>query len=418
MAWFFCLGLGEGISQAAFLGLALSVVGVSIKQRRLCADLKHLWQQQDIKLLILLVAWLLFSAFMSPYGWPRLSHLSKLWSMLSFVVTWWAIDLLGPSSEQAKIRAVWAFFCMLAVASVFGLLQHRYGFEQVAQLLHIPPERQIIEVPPHSGHIAATGFYFNRLKFAYVLLIGLSFLWCFLVTRFLSANRLSLNTLGILILFLLLFVTLFFTYTRAYLLAFAGAAFVFSLWIFKMYSFEYKKKRRVLFVLGVFLLTITTIVLFIPSVKLRMQSITSAESLSDRLFIWQRAFTMFFEHPFLGVGYGQYDKACQSYYNALNPHFEMRTAAHNQWLTFLVEAGPIALVLWCVWWYQLLKNLLSQKLKSGLVFKNADFNLGLMIMGVVLLSSFVHDPFFQHVSTMAVMGSLALSRASWRFSSC
>ena len=75
----------------------------------------------------------------------------------------------------------------------------------------------------------------------------------------------------------------------------------------------------------------------------RVKSITSTtnNSNNERLFIWQSAYTMFKDHPVLGVGLGQYKDNYQQKYILPQAKEPYLTHAHNNFLQMLAENGII-----------------------------------------------------------------------------
>jgi O-antigen ligase len=81
--------------------------------------------------------------------------------------------------------------------------------------------------------------------------------------------------------------------------------------------------------------------------------ITSANyALVERLAHWQAAVNMATEHPWLGVGFGNYEVAYPMY-RLINWKFPLGHA-HNYYLNVLAETGIIGLISYCVLWTGLL----------------------------------------------------------------
>lgn len=78
----------------------------------------------------------------------------------------------------------------------------------------------------------------------------------------------------------------------------------------------------------------------------RVKSITSTTNRSnnERLLIWQSAYTMFRDHPVLGVGLGQYKDNYQQKYILPQAKEPYLTHAHNNFLQMLAENGIIGFV--------------------------------------------------------------------------
>jgi O-antigen ligase len=81
-----------------------------------------------------------------------------------------------------------------------------------------------------------------------------------------------------------------------------------------------------------------------PGVRGRFATAFSSRSNSDRVFLWARAGEIIRDHPFLGVGFANYPRICDRYYDRVDPKFPMRTWAHNLELSTLAEMGPLGLL--------------------------------------------------------------------------
>jgi O-antigen ligase len=81
-----------------------------------------------------------------------------------------------------------------------------------------------------------------------------------------------------------------------------------------------------------------------PAVRARFATAFSASANPDRIFIWSRALEIIRDHPLHGVGFANYPLILGPYYDRVDPHFFMRTWAHNLELSTLAEMGPLGLV--------------------------------------------------------------------------
>ncbi|MCG8604268.1 O-antigen ligase family protein [bacterium] len=79
--------------------------------------------------------------------------------------------------------------------------------------------------------------------------------------------------------------------------------------------------------------------LYVPEMAERILSTSSADTTGGgRLLIWEGAFNMIKDHPFTGVGYGQFMKV----FNKFQPHFPP-VVCHNSYLSIAAETGIITL---------------------------------------------------------------------------
>ena len=74
----------------------------------------------------------------------------------------------------------------------------------------------------------------------------------------------------------------------------------------------------------------------------------SGHSLVQRFAFLNAAFHIYHAHPVFGVGTGDLNREFAAAYEAIDSPLQLpfRLRAHNQYLTYLISGGPIALVLW------------------------------------------------------------------------
>ncbi|HEY6912759.1 MAG TPA: O-antigen ligase family protein, partial [Myxococcales bacterium] len=95
--------------------------------------------------------------------------------------------------------------------------------------------------------------------------------------------------------------------------------------------------------LGALLAGLGAVTLLHPGVRARLLTAFSGAANSDRVFIWARAKEIIADHPLRGIGFANYPHVCGAYYDRVDPHFVMRTWAHNLELSTLAELGPVGL---------------------------------------------------------------------------
>ena len=78
----------------------------------------------------------------------------------------------------------------------------------------------------------------------------------------------------------------------------------------------------------------------------RLATITNTkyQSNTERLLIWNSAYTMFKDHPVLGVGLGQYKDNYQKKYISPKAKEPYLSHAHNNFLQMLAENGVVGFV--------------------------------------------------------------------------
>jgi O-antigen ligase len=104
------------------------------------------------------------------------------------------------------------------------------------------------------------------------------------------------------------------------------------------------------------------------------QATTLDFSAQSRLVIWQVAWKAFLEHPWGGVGFGNFP----IYYLINRPETALEHSighAHNLWLHLLAEGGVLALLGFLLWFLGLMGLMLRQRVWKGGV---------LLLLGLVL----------------------------------
>jgi len=148
--------------------------------------------------------------------------------------------------------------------------------------------------------------------------------------------------------FVLLFLALCLTFSRGGYLGLIGSFLVLS-----SGSYFYLKEKKLAFVLLFCLL-----IFIMPGtwVSERFYSIFNLSEGSNlgRLEMWQKAWLLFKERPFFGVGLGNYALYLVSDIGYRNP-----ITAHNLYLEILSETGVFGLLIWLVLFFGLIKNLFS-----------------------------------------------------------
>jgi O-antigen ligase len=136
----------------------------------------------------------------------------------------------------------------------------------------------------------------------------------------------------------------------------------------------------------------------VPPVRHRFLSAFSAQANPDRVFIWSRALEIIRDHPLRGVGFGNYQRMLGPYYDRVDPHFFMRTWAHNLELSTLAETGPqgLAAMLWI--WVAAARALWQRRAMGGLA----------ALLAWLAIAQ-VHDAFYDNKVMYALWFALGIS---------
>jgi O-antigen ligase len=214
------------------------------------------------------------------------------------------------------------------LSSLVGLVQYRTGVDPV-YLLHLRAAPAMVEAPGVPGRYGAMGFFTSRLGFGHVVTVLLALIAGLLAERAFS-RRESLLIAGVGLIGLAAVAV---TFDRGAWLGLCAAAMVVALLAAP------QARKAVVPVL----LLIGAVASLDPPVRARFASAFSAQENTDRVFIWARAAEIIRDHPLRGVGFANYQRMLGPYYDRVDPHFVMRTYAHNLELSTLAETGPLGL---------------------------------------------------------------------------
>lgn len=136
--------------------------------------------------------------------------------------------------------------------------------------------------------------------------------------------------------FLLIIPALILTQTRAAWLGFFTLLGFFSL---------FRKKFFIIFL--IIILILGTIFWTFPPLRERLSSSFSVDQNMNRVYIWQSTIRMIHDHPLFGVGAGLYQSLFNKY--AMPGSTERNMVwSHNLFLEFLVEFGPLTLIVFII----------------------------------------------------------------------
>jgi O-antigen ligase len=265
----------------------------------------------------------ILSDALSPYGSPGLAAATLWRSVLGFLIVGHALRIAPARTAQNLLVCL---ACGLLCASLVGLVQYRTGLDLVHKL-GLRADPALVEAPGVEGRFGAMGFFTSRLTFGHNATLVLALLGGALAADALSGrSRILIGAASIAGL-----AAVAVTFDRgAYLALGVGAAVVLL-----------RSRRRPL---ALALAAIAALLALHPGVRGRLASAFSAEANADRVFIWSRSVEIIRDHPLHGIGFANYPLVCGRYYDRVDPHFLMRTWAHNLELSTLAETGPLGLL--------------------------------------------------------------------------
>src|SRR5256885_11209121 len=298
------------------IGLAVAAAGVLLSPPR------PLRTPLDVPSLVF-VGIAILSDLLAASGLPAFAAVTLWRAVLGFIVVAHALRIVPPRTPW---RLLVCLSAGLLCASVVGLLQYRTGFDLV-HALGLRSAPALVQAPGVEGRYGAMGFFTSRLTFGHNATLVLALLGGTLAADALSrpgrilaaaASVAGLAAVAV-------------TFDRGAYLALGVAAAV----------IVFRSGRRPL---ALALAAIAGLLALHPAVRGRLGSAFSAGANADRLFIWSRGLEIIRDHPLRGIGVPNYPLVCGRYYDRVDPHFFMRTWAHNLELSTLAETGPLGLL--------------------------------------------------------------------------
>ena len=217
----------------------------------------------------------------------------------------------------------------LALSSIVGLVQYRTGVDLV-YLLHLRPYAALVDAPGVPGRFGAMGFFTSRLSFGHNATVLSALLLGALAAGAIPKKRVWIPAVAAALGLSAVAVT----FDRAAYLAIGAAVIVIGL-------FASERVRRALVPALAAMLLLAALH---GGIRERFTSSFSTGANSDRVFIWSQAVQIIRDHPIAGIGFANYPKVCNRYYDRVDPSFGMRTWAHNTELSTLAEMGPLGLL--------------------------------------------------------------------------
>lgn len=147
-----------------------------------------------------------------------------------------------------------------------------------------------------------------------------------------------------------------------------------------------KKSKKSLITSVLFLSLICATIFFSPRFSDRALSVTSTSltSNTERILMWKSATQMFLDHPFLGVGLGNYKEKYQNNYIAEEAKERKQEHAHSNIFQMLGENGIVGLAAFSIFFLVLLVKSLISSFKTNNLFSAILFatTLSLFVQGL------------------------------------
>ena len=263
----------------------------------------------DYKLLICIFSFALLTAVSGFFAIDP----SKSWKTLSFHLYYPLTLLLGLlywQSIQQRHKAVLALSGSIAVSSLFTLFEAASGMERP---------------PGPTGILLLAATYIQ---------LSLPFLWGYALDNPLCSKR---HRLFLCVTSVLALSALLASQTRAGWVAVAFMLLLYVLLRFRSFSLRHAT------VLITICIVVFAVFLFQPSMRTRLYSITDQNFVSntERIFIWKSTWNMFRDHPWLGIGPGNFEYQYRNHYVSEKAIDKFHPHAHNIFLHYLAEMGIV-----------------------------------------------------------------------------
>jgi len=185
---------------------------------------------------------------------------------------------------------------------------------------------------------------------------------------------------------LIMFYAVFLTQSRSILLSLILVLFFYGL-------LKSKSKKMNIIVIPVFLSIILLLVYFVMNSSERFNDINEDASSLQRVQIWIISYNIFLDHPFFGIGYGQFINEFKHYFsdsmydlNFTLVNMDM-LVTHNDYLRIITELGLIGFIVFI--------SFITFQVKSVFtILKKYDKKIGYALLSLLifnLLFSFAHN---------------------------
>jgi hypothetical protein len=312
-----CLGEGLGL-------LGLGLVGVACVLRRRELPWLELTKAPSIYWLAGWGIWFLCGLGMMLVSEEGALKPSEVFRHVTILATPAVFLTVRSLPAEFTHRAAQITLVILGLSALFGLYQWVTGTHPLAFLARADSAiASQARIPGQPESLAATGFYFHRLKMAHVLTLGIGAGICLVLARMKSRPTL-IGFTG------LLFACLLGTFAKAAIGATVVAGFIVLVLV--------ADPRQRLFALTFAALGCGLLVLSGAGLFHSLEA-----SLSIREMIWQQATEVIHDYP-AGVGVGNYSSIIGRYYDYVMPAFHVRTYPHHMCLAWWAESGVAGMV--------------------------------------------------------------------------
>jgi O-antigen ligase len=136
-----------------------------------------------------------------------------------------------------------------------------------------------------------------------------------------------------------------------------------------------------------------SLLLTVPGISSRAQTMVDVEGNVERLLLWETTWNMIGDYPLLGVGVGSYQRVQSDYLREEVPIPMTRTHSHNNLLQVTVERGVLGLFLFLWLWYVVVSEGFRRLWNLR---KKRDFSFALVLGCLTGALGFFLDGMFQN----------------------
>ncbi len=295
--------------------LFFAVVVKLIWQKKLIVSLKHLYHKYSIVLLSLGLWFLaaLVATFVSP-DLKLSAGVLKGWWLDPIILI--LIILLNIKNRQQIEKTILALLLGSALVSLYGLIEHIFGFglqaDGLLNAMYKPANYVAMLIVPVTIMSLGLLFYYKnnyRYKYLTIFLIAIS-----LVALF---------------------------YTKSY-----GGFLGFSLGVFTLLFWQENKRKKIISIILFIILGLSGVSILSTQAKFKnIINFTERNSLTTRLQIWEISTEVLKNNLIFGVGLGNFQKPYRKMaFTMYQPPLEWDVVkAHNLFLNTLLEMGIIGL---------------------------------------------------------------------------
>ena len=310
----FSIAIGQmGLGIAAVLFVLLFMLK---KKNPFPSQIRWFWLA-----IVLYIVWMALASLFGATPEKSISILKEEWLFIGV-----PIGIYLFSKEQYRHKLLVAFAIGIALVSVYGLIQYVTG---VHWFKATPPNHT-----SSFGYIVK-GFFAHRLTFGNYYATASLCLWGYLLFgwNYISQGyRLSL------------LVTML-SYSFGPILALLGGFMILLVARFR---------KKAVYLIGTFLLIISIGMITIPGLyeraRIKLDVEITPTNESSRIYIWDNAVNIIKQHPFFGVGQGNF----QTTFGQNMPGHRVHVHAHNDFLNIGALGGIPAMLFFAAIWLSLL----------------------------------------------------------------